>query len=175
MEHTQEHTTPLSLNERISTVVKSAYGLIEARGTYAFASGGRIGYFDGENGEADYTIEEKNRLHIHLETGVGYGNGFSSSTTIAVTSQDTAPVILGSFHEWPNKNTQIAEANGARLVDPQEIEHAVSYVEFVMSIAQADIAKQALRKQAQNILKLPAFTKEFELEVGEDVYFRHFD
>lgn len=173
MEHIQEHAAPLSLDERIAATTDYAYSLIEDQGNYSAKSPDRIGYFDGENGEVHYTIEEENQFHVDLECGVGYGHGFSSSTTIKVTSKDVDPVTLGSFHEWPAKNTQLARVNETRLTDPQEIEQAVFYVEFVMDIVKTDIAKRALRKQAKTLRELRAFTKEFELEVDEATYFLH--
>ena len=182
MERIQEHTTPLTLEERITIATDSALSLIEAQGENYFASRDRIGYFDGESGEVHYTIEEESQLRVHLEFGVGYGNGFSSSATIEVSSKDTDPVTLGSFHEWPAKNTQLARLNETRLTDPQEIEQTVSYVEFVMDIVQADIAKRALQtarkrrnEHSKSLKDLRAFTEESKLEVDEDVYFRYSD
>ncbi len=179
MEQPQEQIAPPSLDERIEVITDSALQLIQEQGQSS-AWRDTLGYFDGDGGRINYTVDEASRLHVSLVFGAGYGGGYSDSTSVTVSSNEYDAVTLESFFAWPSTRGQRVKSNEAKVTDPQELENTVTYAELAMEIFYTDIARNAVctlrERKAENakpLQELRYATKMTELEVDEATYFRY--
>lgn len=179
MESNSEHTTPLSPVERIDALNDTAFKYLQEQGEDSIWRD-RIGYFDSDSGRINYTIDEASQLHLNLTFDSGYGGGYSSVTSVDISTPEYGDTSLRSGFAWPDKQNWAAYFNKTEITDPQELENTITYTELVMEIFQTDIARSALRttrkrqgEGAKALKDLRSFTKESELEISEDVYFRY--